>query len=124
MRQLMKSARGVVSGQGQGAGAAGVGSSPAVSDALAELQRLEAEAATAVSRRAAATQAHAQTQTQGGSTGAGATASGKKHMARSGLSGAQALEPKALSAWEQLQLEEAEAERRFKELVCTNSKRK
>ena len=128
MRQLVKDARRSAAASGTGTGtasatslsaeapapaAAAIDSNPAVIDALAELQRAEAEAAAAVGRRAAQPGLGAGTESGRGKYGA----------VRSGLSASLALEPKVLSAWEQLQLDEAEAERKFKELVCTSKKR-
>jgi len=90
----------------------------AVLDALADLQRTEAETSASVGRRSA----NAVESDPSLNNGKAKQRAGK-YSARSSISAAKAgLEPQALSAWEQLQRDEAEAEKKFKELVCNTSK--
>ena len=85
----------------------------AVRDALAELRQAEAATAAAIIRRAA------QTTLSFPEGGFGASPKNRgKYAVRSGLTSVKKLEPGALSAWEQLQLDEAESARKVKELVC------
>jgi len=120
-KQLLQNARGSVpSSLRESEGCAGRESKEiepvaAVRDALAELQQAEAAEAAAIVRRAA------QTAVSDGGFGVEPKNRGK-YAIRNGITTGKKIEPQALSAWEQLQLDEAEAARRFKELVCTSSK--
>ena len=119
MKQLLREAKRIsasaVPALGESDGAI---ESKAVLDALADLQRTEAETAASVGRRSAKA---------GGSDpllNNEAKQRTGKYSARSSISAAKAgLEPQALSAWEQLQRDEAEAETKFKELLFNTSRR-